>query len=699
MLKDPVKRRIALSYGFDWLLVIIMTVVFFAIDKVTPFHRQFSINDKTIMFPYAEHERVPVWLLLIICLLIPIVIIAIISLSGIGYKRNWYDFHAGVLGLCLGLSMTIMLTDVIKVTAGRPRPDMLSRCKPPTDTQDPPLGLSTVDICTTDIHSHLMIDGFKSFPSGHSSFSFAGLGYLSFYIAGKLRLFDQMGHTYKGFCTIFPFLGAMLVAISRTEDYRHHWHDVFIGALLGIVCAYFSYRQYYPSLGQDECHAPFMTRLLYWKDGTNNRQEEEEGLTRSITNSTTASASNNDQSIIFGASGFTGALTAEYLVEVFDKSINWGLAGRSLAKLEKVRDRLADLDPSMKKLDLLIADSHQPETLDQVVSQTRVIISTVGPFAKYGTPLVESCIRQKTHYVDITGEYLWVKDIIDRFHEKARQEKIMIVPCCGFDSVPSDLGTFILANHIQDKHGLNLASVKASVMKLVGGISGGTIQSCLEMASQDISKLTDPYILATRRGVDKALITIFRKDYDFDGKWQAPFIMSAVNAKVVRRSWSIWADRGKPYGNLFTYQETQSFSFLPGLVYVCLFYTVLPLTFLLVRTPMIGEKIKNLLPGSGYGPRDETRKLGGYEFQFVGTAEIEPYDEPVRARAIIKGSRDPGYGDTCRMVVEAALSIIKSRNEIPGRDGGVLTPSTAFGQVLVDRLKADNKMVIEVEDM
>jgi short subunit dehydrogenase-like uncharacterized protein len=129
---------------------------------------------------------------------------------------------------------------------------------------------------------------------------------------------------------------------------------------------------------------------------------------------------------------------------------------------------------------------------------------------------------------------------------------------------------------------------------------------------------------------------------------------------------------------------------------------------------MIGEKIKNLLPGSGYGPRDETRKLGGYEFQFVGTAEIEPYDEPVRARAIIKGtqkkeknkilmcplgSRDPGYGDTCRMVVEAALSIIKSRNEIPGRDGGVLTPSTAFGQVLVDRLKADNKMVIEVEDM
>ncbi|KAG0812885.1 hypothetical protein G6F17_006252 [Rhizopus arrhizus] len=291
MIKDPVRRRITLSYGLDWLLVIIMTAVFFAIDQVTPFHRQFSIDDKTISFPYTEHERVPVWSLVVICLVAPIIIIAIISLSGIGYKRNWYDFHAGVLGLCLGLSMTIMLTDVIKVTAGRPRPDMLSRCKPPLDTQDPVLGLSSIGVCTTDIHSDIMIDGFKSFPSGHSSFSFAGLGYLSFYIAGKLRLFDQMGHTYKGFCCIFPFIGAVLVAISRTDDYRHHWQDVFIGSILGIVCAYFAYRQYYPSLGHDSCHDPFMTRLLYWNSTENPRRscEEETALTdTTITISSTA---------------------------------------------------------------------------------------------------------------------------------------------------------------------------------------------------------------------------------------------------------------------------------------------------------------------------------------------------------------------------------------------------------------------------
>ncbi|KAI9279261.1 phosphatidic acid phosphatase type 2/haloperoxidase [Sporodiniella umbellata] len=280
MLKGSMKRRLTLSYVFDWFLVIMMMIVFFAIDRIQPFHRHFSLNDTSIMFPYAEQERVPVWLLLIVCIVIPILMIIVISLSGLGYRRSWHDLHAGILGLCLGLSMTIMFTDVLKVTVGRPRPDMLARCKPIAGAQDPVLGLSTVDICTSDRYSYEMIDGFKSFPSGHSSFSFAGLGYLSFYIAGKLRLFDEMGHTYKGFLSIFPFLGATLVAISRVEDYRHHWQDVFIGAILGTVCAYFSYRQFYPSLSQDACHHPFMTRLLYWQTDQNQANDDPEGRPR-----------------------------------------------------------------------------------------------------------------------------------------------------------------------------------------------------------------------------------------------------------------------------------------------------------------------------------------------------------------------------------------------------------------------------------
>ncbi|KAI8977246.1 phosphatidic acid phosphatase type 2/haloperoxidase [Mycotypha africana] len=265
VLNDPFKRRLTISYVYDWLLVVIMTAVFFAIDKITPFHRMFSIEDKTIMFPHTEKETVPVWLLVIICLLIPAVIIGAISLSGIGYKRSLHDFHSGILGLCLGLSMTIMLTDIIKITAGRPRPDMLSRCKPPPTAVDPQFGLLSVDICTTDIHSSVMIDGFKSFPSGHSSFSFSGLGYLAFYIAGKMKMFDEKGHTYKGFIFAFPIIGALLVAISRTEDYRHHWQDVTIGALLGTFCAYFAYRQYYPSLATDGCRDPYLTRVAHIK--------------------------------------------------------------------------------------------------------------------------------------------------------------------------------------------------------------------------------------------------------------------------------------------------------------------------------------------------------------------------------------------------------------------------------------------------
>ncbi|KAI8638532.1 phosphatidic acid phosphatase type 2/haloperoxidase [Parasitella parasitica] len=267
VLQDPFKKRLAVSYLWDWVLVIIMTAAFFAIDQITPFHRMFSLEDKTIMFPYSEKESVPVWALLIICFVVPIFIIASISLSGYGYKRSIHDFHSGVLGLCLGLAMTIMLTDVIKVTAGRPRPDMLSRCQPPADAVDPRFGLTGVSVCTTDIYSHAMIDGFKSFPSGHSSFSFAGLGYLALYIAGKVKMFDEKGHTYKGFLFAFPIIGALLVAISRTEDYRHHWQDVTIGSLLGSFCAYFAYRQYYPGLSQDSCRDPFLTRVAYCKKG------------------------------------------------------------------------------------------------------------------------------------------------------------------------------------------------------------------------------------------------------------------------------------------------------------------------------------------------------------------------------------------------------------------------------------------------
>ncbi|ORX46045.1 PAP2-domain-containing protein [Hesseltinella vesiculosa] len=256
--QKPRSKKLILSYLADWALVIIMAAAFFGLDTITPYHREFSVNDKTISFPYDTKEEIPTWMLGVISFVAPIVLIAIVSL---GFKRNFYDFHCGILGLCLALSLSVVFTQLIKVTVGRPRPDFLDRCQPIPGSQDPPYGLSNYTICTTPIDSHLMTDGFKSFPSGHSSFSFGGLGYLALYFAGKLRMFDERGYTYKGFTFILPVIGALLVVITRTRDYRHHWQDVTAGSLLGCACAFFAYRQYHPALGNDLCHLPFPPRF------------------------------------------------------------------------------------------------------------------------------------------------------------------------------------------------------------------------------------------------------------------------------------------------------------------------------------------------------------------------------------------------------------------------------------------------------
>jgi len=182
--------------------------------------------------------------------------------------RSWWDFHNATLGLILGLAMTGAFTQFTKITVGRPRPDIIDRCQPIPGSADPTYGLSSVAICTqTD--QHILKDGWRSFFSGHSSLSFAGLGFLSFYLAGKLHLFDRRGHTAKAWIAFTPLAGASLVAISRSMDYRHHWHDIVVGSAMGLLFSYFSYRQYYPSLGSPLSHRPYASRI---------ESEEESGL-------------------------------------------------------------------------------------------------------------------------------------------------------------------------------------------------------------------------------------------------------------------------------------------------------------------------------------------------------------------------------------------------------------------------------------
>lgn len=250
--------RLLLTYGLDWVVTIVIIGLFYLLDSIEGFKRQFSLSDTTIQHTFAVHERVPPFALYMIALVAPAVIMPIVNLLTI---RSWWDWHNSWLGLLLGLGLTGSLTQVVKVTVGRPRPDLLDRCQPQAGSADAPVyGLVTSAICTTSDHARLK-DGFRSFFSGHSSLSFAGLGFLSFYLAGKMHLFDERGHTGKAWIAMTPLTGALLVAISRTMDYRHHWQDVLIGSIVGLVLSYFSYRQYYPSLASPFAHRPYSPRI------------------------------------------------------------------------------------------------------------------------------------------------------------------------------------------------------------------------------------------------------------------------------------------------------------------------------------------------------------------------------------------------------------------------------------------------------
>lgn len=273
------------SYAPDYIGFVILVAAYALIALlVEPFHRLFYINDLAISFPHAEVERVPVTLNVVYAAAVPLVVIVLAnSLAGATRHKH----HVAVLGLAIALILTSFLTDTVKNTVGRPRPDLVARCKPAPGT--PENKLVGVDVCTETRH-HVLHDGWRSFPSGHSSFSFAGLGYLSLFLAGQVRLFvvggaggggrkngsggpngrstagdsdgdDRAvyarGDLARALLCLGPLLGAAMIAISRCQDYRHDVYDVCTGALLGYVVAYWSYRRYWPHLSSRHCHEPY----------------------------------------------------------------------------------------------------------------------------------------------------------------------------------------------------------------------------------------------------------------------------------------------------------------------------------------------------------------------------------------------------------------------------------------------------------
>ncbi|KAJ2314997.1 hypothetical protein H4S02_001040 [Coemansia sp. RSA 2611] len=239
----PRRTQLVLSYAPDYAVLVVMAILWGLLSKVKPFHRDFSLTDKTIQYPYKP-DSVPFYAAVLLCLVFPLVVIALWAGA---VRRSFHDLNSGILGLCMALVLNMMITNTVKNLAGRLRPDFISRCNLDIDTvKEPAIGLLTSAVCRPQDDS-VFDDGMRSFPSGHTSFSFAGLTFLSLWLAGHQHIGDRRGRTYKSFVCLVPLVAAMLVGVSRTKDYRHHWQDVLGGAILGFLMGWFGYLQYYPS--------------------------------------------------------------------------------------------------------------------------------------------------------------------------------------------------------------------------------------------------------------------------------------------------------------------------------------------------------------------------------------------------------------------------------------------------------------------
>ena len=389
--------------------------------------------------------------------------------------------------------------------------------------------------------------------------------------------------------------------------------------------------------------------------------------------------------VIWGASGFTGRLVVEYMYGAYGRSgdLRWAVAGRNEQKLQQV---LQDTGCS-SNIPILIADSSDEASLRSLAEQTKVVCTTVGPYAKYGSLLVKFCAETGTHYTDLTGEVHWMRRMIDQHHVEAQNSGARIVHTCGFDSIPSDLGVFLLQRAMFEKHGVYSPNVKYRVVKASGGVSGGTIDSVVNMMEESKSDpsilplIADPYALNPLnmpRGEDKKdKISVFY-DEDFE-QWTAPSVMAAVNTRVVRRSHSLL---GYPWGNDFRYDEAVLVGDGPGGIVKAWFITAATgLLIALTAFSFTRKLFARLAPSPGEGPSPEAIRKGFFNIELFASHPDEAERSMV---AVVTGDRDPGYGATSKMIAESAVCLAKDELDTPT---GVLTPAVAMGQRLIDRLQ------------
>lgn len=391
--------------------------------------------------------------------------------------------------------------------------------------------------------------------------------------------------------------------------------------------------------------------------------------------------------VVFGAAGFVGRLVAGYLARhPHSDDLRIGLGGRSAERLAAVR---ADLGPVAADWPLIVADAADRASLDVLARRTRVVASTVGPYARYGMPLVAACADAGTDYADLTGEVLFVRDSIETCHARAVATGARVVHSCGFDSVPSDLGVFALFERVREDGEGKLTDTTLVVRSARGGVSGGTVESLrtqVDAVSADPSLravAADPYSLSPQRSAEPDLgrqpdLSGVRRDPTV-GLWTGPFVMAAYNTRVVRRSNALL---GWSYGRAFRYREVVGFGSGPAALLTTGAMTaavgVLTAGMALPPTRWLLDRV---LPGQGDGPSEATRAGGHFRVDIHGvTSTGAHYVAKVAAQG------DPGYAATAVMLGESALCLARDRDHLPHR-AGVLTPATAMGEALIDRLR------------
>ena len=414
-----------------------------------------------------------------------------------------------------------------------------------------------------------------------------------------------------------------------------------------------------------------------------------------IMNQTYSNNYRNFDIIVHGASGFTGKLVVEYLWKKYGENsdLKWGISGRNHAKLQSV---LSSLDIPLHSVQILIAESHDSGALDKITSQTKVVISTVGPYAKYGSQLVKSCVTQGTDYCDLAGELQWVRKMIDEHQEGAVKSGARIITSCGFDSIPSDIGVFFLQNESDKLYMKPCFKIKLLVKSMSGGPSGGTIASMMNQlieGKQDktIARIiSNPYTLnpsTQYRGPDKRDQTSVKYDKELN-TWTAPFVMAIVNTRVVRRTNAIM---NFSYGENFSYTEAvSSGAGLRGL-FKAIIATFFIGIFLVASSIKITRNLllKYFLPKPGQGPNKMQREKGFYNLIMHGFT-----DDGDKISIKITGDSDPGYGSTSKMLAESAVCLALDSLNI---GGGFWTPASSMGNKLLARLSKNAGIKFEIQ--